>query len=65
MSFLPTEMSLVVFVELFDGIPRVRILGDQCSLLQERYLFRETIRLGKVCNLFEKLRLLNAMKRIS
>lgn len=64
MACLPTEMLLVVLVELFNGIPRVRLLGDQCSLLQERQYFCEAILVGKVRNLFEKLRLLNAVQRI-
>ena len=64
MTCLPAEKFLVALVELFNGIPLVRLLGDQCSLLQEWQYFCETILGGKVRNLFEKLGLLNAVQGI-
>lgn len=64
MTCLPTKVFFVALVEVFDGFPRVRILGHQCPLLQEWQHFCQAIPVGKDRDLFEKLSLFNAMQWI-
>jgi hypothetical protein len=64
MGELVAQHATVVIVKLFNAIDISWVLGDQCTLLQERDLVFKAVLISKFLNVLENLFLGDALERV-